>query len=249
MFPFFAPEQSYPVAAADFDGTNDYLTYGGGSLTGYTTNLLGTFSCWVRFDGGDGVQQRIISSFNTPTSSTPIQVQKTATNRIRVTLTDNTNAPKLEVESINPYTASATWLHILFSWTTTSAKLYINDVDQTSIVTQISWTTPPAMSSFSVGASSATFSYKVNGALAEVFLQFSTFIDLTVESTRRKFISHMGKPVDLGANGSVPLGATPKVYLHLTSGESAANFATNRGSSGNLTLVGALDTASTSPSD
>jgi hypothetical protein len=39
------------------------------------------------------------------------------------------------------------------------------------------------------------------------------------------------------------------MYHHLDNGEAVANFATNRGTGGNFTITGTLDTASTSPSD
>jgi hypothetical protein len=64
-------------------------------------------------------------------------------------------------------------------------------------------------------------------------------------STLRKFISADGKPVYLGANGQLPTGSPPAVFL---SGDSTS-FATNQGTGGAFTLTGTLTDASTSPNN
>lgn len=63
-------------------------------------------------------------------------------------------------------------------------------------------------------------------------------------ATRRKFIDGSGKPVYLGANGEVPTGSAPAVFL---SGD-ASSFGTNLGTGGTLTTTGTLTNANTSPS-
>jgi hypothetical protein len=69
------------------------------------------------------------------------------------------------------------------------------------------------------------------------------------ELTRRKFISAAGKPVLLGADGSIPTGQAPAIFLHLDKGEHSSGFAINRGVGGTLALGGTLTGASSSPSD
>lgn len=64
-------------------------------------------------------------------------------------------------------------------------------------------------------------------------------------ATRRKFINGSGKPVYLGANGELPTGVAPAVFL---SGN-AASFGTNQGTGGSFVTTGTLTNASTSPSD
>lgn len=64
-------------------------------------------------------------------------------------------------------------------------------------------------------------------------------------ATRRKFFDASGKPVYLGESGEIPTGVAPAIFF---SGN-ATGFATNRGTGGAFTLVGALTNASTSPSD
>jgi hypothetical protein len=66
-------------------------------------------------------------------------------------------------------------------------------------------------------------------------------------ATRRKFISPMGTPVNLGANGERPTGTSPMFYLK----GNAASWFTNRGAAGGGTFVstsGTITDALSSPS-
>lgn len=65
--------------------------------------------------------------------------------------------------------------------------------------------------------------------------------DGTISSaTLDKFITADLKPVALGANGELPTGAVPAVYMHRDPAGDAASFATNLGSGGDFTLDGTL---------
>lgn len=239
MFTFFIGTQRYVVDAATFDVGIDYLYRGG--LVGYTSDASGIFSAWVRFDGGDGVHQTLISSTASGTGDYVFIVSKVSTNKIQIAL----NAGQLIINSSASYIAGASWHHLLFSWDGgTNAKLYVDDADQTVTVAKTP-VSASAMDSFYVSSPYTG----LNGALSEAYLSFGSYIDLAVESNRRKFISAILKPVNLGASGEFPTGAAPIVYLHLSDAEAAANFATNRGTGGNMTITGALSTASSSPSD
>jgi hypothetical protein len=81
--------------------------------------------------------------------------------------------------------------------------------------------------------------------LADLF--FSTtagFVDLTVASNRRAFISAAGGAQKLGTGGSAPYGVTPAVFL--TSNGTPASFATNAGRGGAFT-GGTLAAGGTNP--
>lgn len=62
-------------------------------------------------------------------------------------------------------------------------------------------------------------------------------------ATRRKFIDGSGKPVYLGANGELPTGTPPAVFL---SGD-ASSFGTNRGTGGAFATTGAFTNAGSHP--
>lgn len=74
------------------------------------------------------------------------------------------------------------------------------------------------------------------------------FIDLSVVANRRKFISSAGATVNLGTDGSAPFNAIPPVFLTLTTGEPADNWALNEGSAGAFTITsGSLALSSSAP--
>jgi hypothetical protein len=156
------------------------------------------------------------------------------------------------------YTASPVWHHMLASWDVSPvnpdpsiATFYIDDVDSisappapTSVTADIGYNSPEVMA----GADHLGTT-KFNGSMAELYFNTVAYMDFTVVANRRKFISSLLKPMDLGADGSLPTGSPPIVYFHLADGEAPANFAINRGTGGNFSITGALTTASTSPSD
>jgi hypothetical protein len=86
---------------------------------------------------------------------------------------------------------------------------------------------------------------KTNACLAEVYINLAEYVDLSVEANRRKFISSAGKPVNLGASGSVPTGTAPIMYFK----GPASAFPTNLGTGGNFTVTGTLTDGSTNPTD
>jgi hypothetical protein len=140
------------------------------------------------------------------------------------------------------------WHHFLFSGSgsngspSTTGYIYIDDVQWNGdVVTSGNF----ALKNFDVtshyfgrGASAGDHS---RGYLAEYFLHApSSFLDITVEANRRKFISAAGAPVDLGADGSTPLGEQPFWYL----GKEYSTFHENLGSLGDLTVNGTIQDGS-----
>lgn len=63
------------------------------------------------------------------------------------------------------------------------------------------------------------------------------------EATRRKFITADLRPVDLGADGSVPTGSPPPVFFK----GGPSGWATNAGSGGAFTITGTLTPSSDNP--
>ena len=232
--------------AVDFDGTNDYMTRGAG-LTGIADGKQGIISAYIRMDGGDGVLQYILQANNTR-----ISAQRGSANTLRIIGQNSANTTILSIATVATYTTSATWRHFLASWDLATAGarfIYIDDVADLSVGTFTNDTLDYDMASPDWGiGGSAGGAARLNGCLAELFFHTS-YLDISVEANRRKFISSTGKPVDLGADGSTPLGVQPLVYCRVADGAAASTFATNLGSGGNWTITGSLDIASTSPSD
>ena len=83
---------------------------------------------------------------------------------------------------------------------------------------------------------------KANADFADLWFDAS-YLDITAAANRRKFIDGSGRPVNLGVDGSVPTGAAPLLYCSLLTNSVAGDFATNRGTGGNMTVTGTLELA------
>jgi hypothetical protein len=227
-----------PPKAVVFDGTNDYLTRGG-DLTGIADGKQGTFSCWVDMNGGDGSLQHLFvlgSSFG---------VRRLADGNWNIQGQTSAGANTLQLSTTGGgYTAAFGWAHILASWDLTNSAnrhLYVNDVSNISVGTYNNNNIDYTAGDAAVGALT-TGLLKLNADVAELWFS-TTYLDLGVESNRRKFVSAGGRPAFLGTNGSKPTGSQPIVYLK----GPASAFATNLGSGGNFSVTGALTNSSSSP--
>ncbi len=238
-------EAAFRANAVDFDGTNDYLTRGG-DLTGSKNGRQGTLSVWLRLDGGDGANLFFLAN------GTGIQFRRSSANKMAFNLDNASGGALVRFTSNDAFTASATWMHILLSWNVNFSignkiiRLYVNDASAAVTVgsefaaADIGY----AESSWTVGAAAAA-NNPFNGAISELWFDQSTYLDFSVEANRRKFIGADGKPVRLGADGSLPTGSAPILYLN----NPAASFGINKGTGGSFSVTGSLDDASTSPSD
>jgi len=231
---------AYVANAVDFDGINDVLVRSS-DLTGNADGKQGTLSVWIRMDGGDGTQQKFYFS-----TGKALEAARESTDTFRVEH-ENVGATNiLVITTTGTFTAGATWRHVLASWdlSVPVAHLFINDVDEedgASVETNdtIDYTHPD----HNIGGSGG--SAELDGCMSEMYFNMAEFIDISIQSNRRKFIDAAGKPVSLGADGSSPTGTAPIIYLN---GDST-NFETNQGTGGDFTVTGALTACSTSPTD
>lgn len=237
--------------SADFDGTNDYMTRGAG-LTGAADSKTGIFSAWIRLDGGDGGIMRLLTGSTTlGGAGERVAIFRNSTNTFFVQMYDSGGVGRLNVNTVATYTSGATWRHILSSWdmaVTNTVHLYVNDVSDLNINTHSDAALDYTLADFAVG-SDPDGTEKLNACLAELYFAPGQYLDFSNVYFRRKFISASGKPAHLGTTGALPTGTAPLVYQHLDDAEAVADFATNRGTGGDFTITGTLDTGSTSPSD
>ena len=232
--------------SADFDGTNDYMTRGAG-LTGAADSKSGILSCWIRLDGTDSALQGILYSEATPVT---FIFARQADNTFRISGANTAGTLILLLVTTGTYLASSTWLHVLASWNlaTAAGNLYINDVSDLAAPTLTDDTIDYTRTDWWIGSATGGSS-RSDSCLAEPYFAPGQYLDFSLVHNRRKFISASGKPVHLGTTGALPTGTAPLVYQHLADAEAVANFATNRGTGGDFTITGTLDTGSTSPSD
>ena len=232
---------------ADFDGTNDYQSYAG-ALTGLADGKQGTFSLWFRMDGGDNATQRIFSLV--VGGANRFVISRFSTNVIRVAGLNAASGTILLIESAGTVLAGATWHHLAVSWNLAvpgSAQLYLDGASSLSETTYTDDTIDYAAATVSrIGALGTDASGKFNGCMAELWFNDSR-VDLSASLTA--FRSSGGFPVDLGADGSTPIGSQPVVYCHIDDGGDVTDFAVNLGTGEDFTIVGTLATSDTSPSD
>ncbi len=117
------------------------------------------------------------------------------------------------------------------------AQLYVNDTD---VLANVDDTTGGSFTmSFSgkqVFIGQDGFDDFLTANLADVYIAPGQDLDLSITANRRKFIDGSGKPVSLGADGSIPTGTAPAIFLSIPHGGTPANFANNLGTGGNFTV-------------
>ncbi len=230
------------VNAVNFDGTNDWLSRGDG-LTGAADTKTFLMSWWFKIGGGDGSTLRWISA-----EGDLVTVTRSGTNHLAINLVSPSISTVWSVATTDTYVVSgATWNHVLIALNAAAdiQQIYVNDVvpglgapttsDDLVDFTRSDWAN---MGKVTTGGN------KWDGDIAEYYMT-NEFLDLSVESNRRKFISAGGKPVDMGSDGADPTGTPPLIFF---SGPTVG-WHTNKGSGGGFTENGALTDASSSPSD
>ena len=226
------------TAAKNYDGTNDYAKRGA-DLTGISDGKAGTFSCWVKFNGGDGSNQRIFS--NEGTGGRGCFVNRNTSNKIVVRMRNASGTSILVLTSTGTYTASSGWTHIIAAWDLATPKgyLYINGSDdEAGGSTETDDTIDYTQGDVAIGAVEFNNGAKLNGCLAELWFD-DVFYDITTSTVLDDWISG-GAPVELGSDGSNP-GAQPLIYA--PNGDPS----TNAGSGGNFTITGSLTDCSDAP--
>ena len=232
--------------AVDFDGSADYLNKTT-DLSGTSDSKKGIASFWARIDGGDSAL-RLVFNGQLVGTGTRFQIQLGSDNKFRFQGSNASSVSVLDIKTSAAYTASPKYLHVLAAWDlTTSAvtHLYVSDVSDKTVTTAtndgiIDWTDTSI--DWLIGASYGGGSY-FSGAISELYFAPGQYLDFSIEANRRKFIDASGLPVSLGADGSVPTGTAPAIYLP----NRAALVGTNAGAGGNFTINGAPKDANSTP--
>ena len=225
------------VTANTYDGTNDYLTRG--DLVGNADGKTGILSLFIDLNGGDGADMRIVAA-----TGATVFVERDSSNKFHIICKNSAGTTILELWTTITYVASGGWIHLLASWDLANAKthLYITDVDRedTGLTIKTNDTIDYTVTNWAIGAATNGVQ-KVNACLTQVYFK-NTYLDFSVTANRRKFITSLGKPADLGTDGSDPTGAIPLIFLK--TGDEV-----NSGTGGNFTVTGVLTACATSPSD
>lgn len=224
----------YLAKAVTFDGTNDYLI---DSTASYTASKSFTISMWLKKDTL-GVMRRPFSSNNND-----LDLRITATDTLYLNFKASGPGDALIFWTSSAAISDTNWHHFLISADINGADptnilLYVDDVAQAITVNTINDTTMEFDSSSIIIGDDVT-STSWEGDIADFWIDFGTYIDLSVEANRRDFIDANGLPVNLGSDGSTPTGSAPDIFL---SGD-VDTWHTNKGTGGGFTEIGALTDA------
>lgn len=183
--------------SVDFDGANDYVSWAS-DLTGNADGKTFTFSAFVYYDGTNAPRL--------------YHTRQDGSNYFEIYIANSTDS--LSVWSVNGGTTIVggttgtgtlsrnTWNHILVSIDMSNSAnryIFVNDVDVTSTVGVWTYvnnnlklanaTTGPTVAAARYPSASG----QLKGRLAHVFLAYQ-YVDLSVESNRRIFITAEGTP-------------------------------------------------------
>jgi hypothetical protein len=235
------PSKYTPNAVA-FNGTNDYLSYGS-PLAGVSDGKTITASFWAKFNSYPS--SGCFTVYNTNPSRVRIVYCGNGTETMQLELRDTGGALRANVGcGPDPHVVD-TWYHHLISinMTTGEAHCYVDDADslQTfSAPTDVTLDFTNAQHTVGAGAGPSEL---LEGDIADLWIDYETYIDFSIEANRRKFIDADGNPIYLGASGSAPTGSAPDIFL---SGDTDT-WHTNKGTGGGFTENGALTDAITKP--
>ena len=233
---------AFSANAVTFDGTADYFSDATPTTSDSKTFVL---SLWMKLNAsGDSTARTIISK--RVLGGLSIDIRDDNVLSIAAYNSAGTQILEMYTNAGTTLLAADGWQHLLLSVDMAGlAQLYINDADDSPRIfgqtnDTIKHTDVHSLFNANGAGGNAYF-----GDCAEFWLTHATSLDLSVSANRRKFISALGKPVDLGSDGSTPTGTAP---IRFFSG-ATASWATNKGTGGSVTFNGSLATAATSPSD
>lgn len=232
--------QAYAANAVSFDGTNDYLQHNP-AMTGVVDGNKGTTSFWFKLGIVPATDLKIMRN-----SSSRILIQYDSSNggEIRIWGEDSANINLLDLGTVSLNNDTSGWHHVMASWDLSDPGKRHIYLDGVADMEMVSWT---GHTNGSIQYSSPFYTIGTNtpgvemwnGGLADFWFDANTYVDLSVEANRRKFIDADGNPVYLGANGSLPTGSAPDIFL---SG-ATDSWHTNKGTGGGFTENGALTEA------
>ena len=231
------PVVHYQTAASNYDGTNDFARRGG-DLTGIADGKEGTIAWFMDLQGGDGADQYVFEIANR------VQVFRDSSNRIDVILRNSGGTIIGRRRTSDTYVASGGYIGVQISWDLANADFdfYVNDAVPTLGVTTPTTndTVDYTATEVSVGERATVTGSKLNACLSELFFHTS-YLDLSNEANRRRFISADLRPQNIGPTGTGALGVQPLLYAP------DGDPSDNKGTGGDFTITGALAVCNDTP--
>lgn len=241
------PTGQYAWAASSV-GAEGHLYQTDNNYSGSTQSLVGIFSCWF-YSLSDSLNDTdAMLNFNNSVGTLALNRVglSNGTPTIGLFRVTNSTPPQNPVAVLNFASTTGitaeTWHHLLISWDLTSGNTFADDVhmylDDVSVKpgsattftdgTEVEWGTDVfGDARIGIGDSVVT---TPDFRLAAWYMNWTEYLDFSVESNRRKFYDADGNPAALGTDGSLPTGNQPLFYFD----NPVASLLTNRGSAGNF---------------
>ena len=228
----------YWANAVTFDGTNDYLTVTSLADVSNKKNVTGSF--WFRRNGGFASDSMILNN-----TGNGVRFEFLGDDTFGFEIRNSSNTLIFNAKTVATF-PDTNWHHIVFSADLTDSNKFKIYVDNASVGTSVFTYTNDTMNLSGINTyigRRASGGALFNGDLADLWVDFGTYIDLSNAANRAKFIDARNKPVSLGSTGARVTGSAPDIFL-----SGATNsWETNKGTGGGFTENGALTDAATDP--
>ncbi|SMF23406.1 Concanavalin A-like lectin/glucanases superfamily protein [Tistlia consotensis] len=211
---------------------------------GFGTNpAYFTISFWLKMLSADSTDQALLYT----SGGSFFHLYRDSTNALTLTMaTPGGTIIFNQVAAYTGFTVAAGWQHVMMAVDPGStAECYVNSVARNPPSVGSDGTIAFDRGDFLLGSSTVVGGAKLHADIADFWLDFS-WLPPSTAANLAKFRSSGGKPVNLGANGQLPTGSAPRLYL----AGPASGFLDNKGApSPDFTLVsGSLADAASSPS-
>lgn len=238
---------SYSPNAVSMSGGANHVSYGTAFGPDNVTSWSGSF--WIKRAAVSNALEVFFDMSNAafPNVERRVDIDILANNKLSFIAVNSSDTVVLEITS--DAITDTNWHHVMYSFNIKDAAkrhIYIDGVSAIDTVTTYDNTSHMSFSAIettignSIGGGT-DFDYE--GDIADFWLDFGTYVDLSDAANRAKFISSNGMPMYLGPDGSLPFGFAPDVFL---SGNTD-DWHLNKGTGGDFTENGALTDATTQP--
>ena len=225
------------IGEAGVAGGNDAVQFWDGSnvankarLRTNSSNLIqgyGTLAFWVKLNSLTLTVATWLFNTATDGSIRGLQVRISNGGALVFSATDSAGSSVLSVTE-NSFFSLDTWTHVMLEWDCTGTNKYVKIAKNGSFLSN---NTISNSNVFLITNSLTLNGTPINTGAQEPISLYDLWYDLvnpdiSLSATRLKFVTSGGAPVNLGANGSLPFGSQPRLFL---SG-AFSNWKQNKGS-------------------
>lgn len=212
-------------------------------------SFVGIFSCWINTTTFVFFNTLFDATDITPNDVLHLELAPFI-NPNQFAILQESNFPGSAINTTTALLTDGNWHHILASWDFSGPSfvggIYIDDIYDTIASPSpyttgtIPWSTTNSiqiLNRLDLGA-------PWFGCVSQFYLNTTEFLDFSIVSNRRKFISGTITQVDLGSNGQLPTGTAPSFYFM---GDPTA-FISNQGTfDGTFSVVNTFVGCATAP--